>query len=170
MPSWVALVALSIVLAGSGTASAFGGEAKDSSEPAPLAKKKKTKAKAKDSSAPVVTFSAFSAQPDGGATIRLDMTREARVSMQNDDKNEKVVVFRLQDADVRDKNNENPLYAEHFRTVVQRVKLDRGDEGVTVTILLRQKTKISHHYEERDGVTSLYIDVAAPPAEGGSGS
>lgn len=172
-PSLSRALLAALALAHSGTARAFdagsnGGGALGGAELEPPMELAKKQSKAKDPGAPVVTFSAFSARPDGGATIRVDLTREARVSMQADGKNDKVVVYRLKDADVRYKNNENPLYAEHFQTVVQRVKLDRGDDGVTVTILLRQKTKSTHRYEARDGVVSLYIDVAAPPAASGS--
>lgn len=110
-------------------------------------------------SASVVTFAGFRAHEDGSATLHVDMTRPAPVTYEHKGLS---IVYLIEGAKIRFRNNRNPLRAEHFGANVLSAKLDPVKNGVTLTVTLRTSTPASHRLVESEQGALLEVDVPAP--------
>ena len=118
-----------------------------------------------DAKTSVVTFAGFRAHEDGSATLHVDMTRPAPVTYEHKGLS---IVYLIEGAKIRFRNNRNPLRAEHFGANVLSAKLDPVKNGVTLTVTLRTSTAASHRLVENEQGALLEVDVPAPARSPGA--
>lgn len=108
---------------------------------------------------PVVTFAGLHVEPGGSAALTVELTEPAEVVSLEEGRQVRLL---LRGAKIRFRNNENPLLAQHFCSSVLRAKLDRGKEGVTVTIELRQAVTVKHQMKTAESGSTLVVDIDKP--------
>lgn len=130
----------------------FVGEARSEESPA----SETSLAKTVKEEAPVVTFAGFRVHEDGSSTLRVDLTKRADVTLTREGK---TLVYWIEGAKIRYRNNENPLDTKHFESNVVSAKLDRARKGVKFTVRLRTDTSAQHRIIEHSTGVSLQVDV-----------
>ncbi len=115
---------------------------------------------AKPSKEALVTFAGFQAHADGSSQLWVDMTERRNVQVTQKGMS---LVYLIEGANIRIRNNENPLRAEYFSANVLSAKLDRTKQGVTFTVTLRTATETRFRIvDQATGTASLQVEVPPP--------
>ncbi len=121
------------------------------------------------SKAALVTFAGFQAHADGSSQLWVDMTERCNVRVTQKGMS---LVYLIEGAKIRIRNNENPLRAEYFSANVLSAKLDGTKQGVTFTVTLRTATETRYRIvDQATGTASLQVEVPPPlePVPPGAG-
>ncbi len=113
--------------------------------------------------AAVVTFAGFRSQPNGGASLHVELTRAVPVEVVR--KNRRVE-YVLHNATVPYDNNQNPLATQHFSSAVVGAQLlpDRKKKVVRLVIELRMPVEPEHHIIQHAGGAASVKIVFPPPS------
>jgi hypothetical protein len=104
------------------------------------------------------TYTGFQAAPSGAATVFVQLTDAVKI-VPSATKGE--VSYLMKGAEVRIRNNRNPLPLDQFGSVLSRAQLVPEKDGVRLVLKLRADVKLSHRLV-RQGKGAV-LEVDAPP-------
>jgi hypothetical protein len=115
--------------------------------------------KSTQSTAPIATWVGFRQTGPKTALVYVNLTQVVAVSSAKQDK---TITFTLRKTRIQVRNNQNPLLATHFDSMVESVRLVPSGKDVNLVIQLKREATMSSKVEQETQGAVLYVELSEP--------